>query len=206
MKFATLYLCAFLCALVRSREARPRKVRVQEEPTNNIFFEKIEYRILDRSVISKDWIDIRPIAPNVYRVNATVEVAQTINESWASVTLYYKYTTYQKFLISFKHEGCSLLNALLDDNSTSPFKKIILDNTAQFIWDFGYETNFQYKCPVEPDELYAWHEGINVSRFSLPLMPAGRYRVNMFGYTSEHALPYVSGELYFRISDLRIWF
>lgn len=206
MKLAILYVCAFLCALVCCHGPRRRKVRVREEPKNNLFFEKFKYTVLDRSLIPKDWIDIRPIAPNVYRLNTTITVAQTLNELWYSGVLYYKYNTYQKYLIGFKYEMCALMDAILDGNDANPYTKIIMDNTAQFMWDSDMETKLQYKCPIEPGELYVRHKSLNASRFSLPLMQAGRYRLNLFTQTSEHASPFMSGELYFRISDLRVWF
>lgn len=136
-----------------------RRVKVNanknnEEPRNNIILEKVEYRVLNRSVASNDWLEIKPIAPNVYRLNFTTDLLQQSNEGWVRGVLYHKYTTYQKFLIDYKLEGCSLMNALLNDNSTNPFAQYIIENIYEFYFDDGYETNFNFKCPLYPGTYY----------------------------------------------------
>lgn len=225
----TALLVVLLSCAVSIWSARRRKVI--ETPTNNILFEKVEYRVLNRSVISHDWLEIKPLAPNVVRLNASMCVTKEAKEVWGRGVMYYKYNTYEKFLIDYKYEGCSFINHFLNDSQSNPFYGVIMENVYEFFFDSEYETNFQFKCPIPPGVIYGvsvvfvtdltksgrkiilrgknmylqWYDKLNFSRFSIPLLPAGRFRVNLYAYATQHEAPFATAEFYFRISDLRIW-
>lgn len=143
-----------LFVLWRSITLDAHKAKAKEKPTNNILFEKVQYRIHDRSVVSHDWLEFRPIAPNVYHFNATVILAKQLNESWTRGILNYKYNTYQRFLVDYKAEGCAILDSLFNGNSTDPFAQIVMDNFYEFFFDSGYDSNVQLKCPVPVGKWY----------------------------------------------------
>lgn len=155
MEFSVLIWCAY-----------SRKNRTQfREPDNNVIFERIEYQVLDRNVVVDDWLDIRSIAPNVIRLNGSATLVHPLNEIWGRGVLYYRYATYQKFLIDYKGEGCRIMNGILNGDSTNPFTKYVLENYYPLLWDDGFYTNFNYTCPVS-GTMYGWHEGLNMSKLT----------------------------------------
>lgn len=84
--------------LTRPMAASKRTTRVHRkpavEPTNNIIFEKIDYKVHDEKMLEYFWVDIRPIARNVYKAIAIANLTIPIHQVWVHGIFYYKYQTY----------------------------------------------------------------------------------------------------------------
>lgn len=87
----------------------------QKQPANNIIFERFEYENLNKSLFIENWVVIRQTSWNVLKINISVTLTHPINEAWLHGVLFYKYNTYQKFLIDVTHEACSFLNGTNDN-------------------------------------------------------------------------------------------
>lgn len=190
---ALLYLCD-------ARRTRTRKKPVTA-PENNIFFERIEYKVFDQNLTTHVFCEMRPIASNVFRLNTTVIWARPIHKIWIRSTLYYKYATYQKCLINFEFEACSFL----DGSETNQLLQMALDNYNMFLAEPEANSNFNMSCPFE-NISHLSHSKLNMSKFVAPLMPAGRYHVDSHHKTSKDGETSVLLQMYFRISDIRVWF
>lgn len=193
-----LVLVVFVCNsnTTGQKPRRPRKN--QEEPTNNIIFEKHEYEIFDTDLVSWLYVDVRPVANNVLKVNITGILNKTVNELYVRVTLYKKYATYQKYLIDVRENVCDFFQFA---NRNNPVSKVIINNMVRIL-----QTNFPLRCPFKPDRLVIWNDRLNVSELTFPLMPAGRYRMEVLLTEMSLANKYGLVKLYFAISDLRVWF
>lgn len=188
--FRIIILWLFLQGLTASQH--PRKVA---EPENNIIFERLEYHIHNKKLIRENWVLVKPIAPNVINLNISVTVTQQINYGWLRTTFYHKYNTYKKFLIDVSFEACGFL----DGTVGNPVGQVLLNNFVHI------ERNFELRCPFE-GLLIAGNDHLNVSKITLPLLPAGRYRIDLFGSTAKNGPLIGIAQVYFQISDLRVWF
>lgn len=188
---------AYFAISARQKKRKPTAA----PPTNNIFFEKFEYEIYNKTLIQMHYVDIRPIARNVIKGNASGTVTDTLDEIWLEGRLYYKYTTYQQTLGTVHLEVCSFFNKTMQN----PVAEIIYANIKEALAVNGAYLSFKLHCPYL-GHMYGWHPGINISYLSFPLMPAGRYRVDIKQKRTRHGSPFALQQYYMRISDLRVWF
>lgn len=171
-----------------------------EEPKNNVIFERLEYQVLNRTLIKERYVEVRLIARNVIKVNASVELTEPVNRFWLHATLFYKYTIYQKYLIEVHDEVCQYLNVSVPFNALA---QLAAWNVLEFIDDTNIE--FEIVCPFN-GVLTVSNDGLNLSRLITPLLPAGRYRVDAALSRRKTSPPFATAQLYVRISDFRIWF
>lgn len=164
---------------------------------NNILLERMESFALNVSIVSYLNSQIRPIASNVYKVNITMVLKVVLENVWVRFVLYHKYQRYPKFLIDVWENGCDFLSG----SSTSPMIKILIENSLRA----GVKLSFKLRCPFSGTIIVA-HDRLNVSGISIPLFPAGRYRLDLMFATAKHQDPYVKFQTYVSISDLRVWF
>lgn len=54
--------------------------------------------------------------------------------------------------------------------------------------------------------LIGYHPGINTSNLNLPLLAAGRFRLDIYEAAQKGRAPNGVVRLYFSISDIRVWF
>lgn len=173
-----------------------------KEADNNIIFEKYEYRILNETITRMNHHKITLIAHNVIRTNTSVSILLPLTKIWVRTALYYKYTRYQKFLIDFNIEVCHLLK---DDIFKHPLATLAFQNFIVFLGQFDFGIDFELRCPVNGTILF-YAERLNISRLTLPLLPAGRYRFDVSYRTQRNGPPFADSEYYFQVSDLRVWF
>lgn len=171
----------------------------QQQTTNNVIFEKMEYEIYNKSLFVENWVDVRPVAWNVVKANASANLTQPINELWIHFILFRKYNTYKKFLIDVKFEGCGFLNGTVND----PVGQYIMENYLRM--QDNVQMNFKLQCPIS-GMLTASTQHLNVSEFIFPLMPAGRYRIDAYAMAKRNGPNYGVLRWYYQISDLRVWF
>lgn len=201
----TVYWSAIVLVLVLviSIDTKRTKVTIkqakQEEPTNNILFEKLESEFYNRNVVYDEPPLIRPIAPNVFKMNLTMVTKRIFNEVWLQMVFFYKYNTYQKFPIATKAELCGVLNGTI----ANPVGQIFLENFLKLEKDL--KLSFKLQCPLT-GTLSFTAEHFNFSHFTLPLLPAGRYRIDIQAFSTKNGPSLFLAQMYFRISDLRVWF
>lgn len=189
-----------ICADHKSfaRKALNHRRTHQEEPKNNILFERHVFELFDKKLFSLFYTEFRPVARNVLRVNITTVLTGALTDFWGRGTLYKKYNTYQKYLIDVRDDFCEFFKL---GDSTKPLTKILLDNFGRLL-----HFDYQFHCPFGPGLLTGWSKGVNFSDINVPLMPAGRYRFDLLFTKKDERHKYFKFEMYFAISDIRVWF
>lgn len=113
---------------------------------------------------------------------------------WVHGAPYYRYNTYQRTANELWENLCGWF-----DGST---KSYIMD------WSVGRMlkyTNFNHTCPYLPGKVFFKVDNISVDAFPLPpIMPAGRYRVDITLTENNRTKVLGSAKFYFSISDHRI--
>lgn len=170
----------------------------KEEPKNNILYEKYEYEVYDSKTVAWHYVEVKPIARNVLKINVTMEVNEPLTDIWVHAILYKKYTTYQKYLINIREDLCRIFHSL---SNASPYTAVVMENVLRLV-----QANVPLKCPFKPGKLAAWADRLNASEISFPLMPAGRYRTDVYFSRMNPEKKYGLVKFYFSISDLRVWF
>lgn len=183
----------------RHRQQKPKIKYV--EPTNNNIFEKYDYEVFNKTLMKDLWIFMRPIAPNVYKVNASFEITDPINEIWYQYQLFRKYNTYQKFLIDMNMEMCGIFNK----TSSNPLASVLLENNKRIEQMDGFYTNIKPQCPFY-GHYELWHTGFNSSLYSFPLVPSGQYRVDVTTRRTKDGPKIMKMRFFGHVSDLRVWF
>lgn len=189
------FLFQGLSALKHSRNVAEPTNRKMAEPANNIIFERIEFVKLNKSLFHENLVFVRSVAPNVLKVNISVTINQPINKIWIRTIFNRKQNTYNKFLIDVAFELCGLLDGTLGN----PMGEIMVNNFALF------DRNFELKCPFK-GTLIAGSEHFNASYINFPLLPAGRYRVDIVLSLVKTGPIFGTIQIYFQVSDLRVWF
>lgn len=185
------------CEIQFSTSKRRAVVKTFVKPRNNLQHEKALIKVFNKTVIPFALYELKPIAPNVFKLNVTIKLAKPINSLWAEFTLYYKYKTYQRYLVHLKEDIC----AFLEGSETFPIVKLLIESILRLDVQF----NVPLKCPF-PDLFIATSDAYNMSAFNSPLMPAGRYRLDTAFTIEKNGRTEFIIEEYFSISDLRVWF
>lgn len=174
--------------------------RKQEPIPNNVIFEKMEYQIFNKTLIKDGIVKWKKVAHNVLIFNASMTLTEPLNEIWVHTVLYYKYRQYQKYLIDIWIEYCRSII----DPSNHPFGQMVFNNFL-LLRDY-YSISFDIKCPLSGELKFSSARSLNVSQIVIPLMQAGRYRINFYYSVRQNGPTYAAGQVYGSISDLRIWF
>lgn len=161
---------------------------------NNILFERVECNV-NSKYISEYKCEMRPVAPNVFKINGTFALTEPINNLWVHFQTFYRYSHYQKFADVWE-DGCGFLRNM----NEARVLKAIFDS----INSHNLQINFELQCPFK-GVLKAYHPHANISHFWAPLLPAGRYRIDANATKGKNGVQIVFGQIYFTISDLRIW-
>lgn len=166
-------------------------------PENNILFEKVESQIIDKKICSFYIAEFRPIGHNLYKFNTTMTLVHPIDDVEVHFELYHKYNRYEKFLINLWEDGCLHGSGTF----TSPMDKLIMDNIKRL----GFEMTSDMRCPLH-GTLSTTVDRFNASHLVIPLLPAGRYRLDFTFTEGKKRNVYVAVQGYFTVSDLRVWF
>lgn len=192
------YLITFLCHTCSSSKIIHRQIMIAQPP-NNILFEKMEYKILNETLISYQKFQVKPIASNVYDVNITGTLIQPINTLWFRYVLHRKYMRYQKYLIDIWEDTC----AFFDGNLFSAYQ--ISQIGFRNFEKLNVKFNCELKCPFAGTVMLTSSK-LNMSKFSIPLLPSARYRLDVYYAVEKNANLFVYFQIFFSISDIRIWF
>lgn len=188
-------LAAFLAVILFSAASSRR----QQKPENNVIFEKITYDLFDETLIDNGTFEFRAVGRNTHKINVTIALARPAESWWLRFRLYYKYTHYQKYLIDIREDACAYLSGAHPDRF--PLLKIINRNFLRM----GTQFNFNHSCPLT-GTLRAWNDRINTSHWKIPLLNAGRYRIDITGQPSKYGKELYVARGYFSVSDFRVWF
>lgn len=192
-KIAVLALIVSICQTSDANQRRKNGREPQEEPKNNLIFEKVEYEVFDTAILQSIHLETRPIARNVLKINASAVLGAAMNDIWGTARLHRKYATYQRYLIHLREDMCAFFKNM---NNGNPLTKIIMENF----------TRFPIRCPFGPGRITAWRDRCNISEMSLPLMPAGRYRMDVLFTRKQEEHKFIMVKTYFSVSDIRVWF
>lgn len=123
--------------------------------------------------------------------------ARPVDDLKVQFELYYKYNRYERFLINVWEDGCLKGN----DTYTSPMNKLIMENIKRL----RVKLSSDMRCPMH-GTLSSTMDRINGSHLVIPLLPAGRFRTDFTFTEGKQQNVYATVQLYFAISDLRVWF
>lgn len=166
-----------------------------------MMFEKMETEILDHEMIEYLGTTVKAIARNVFLFNVTVKLSRPWTNVWAHYDMYYKskYSqTYQQYLINVWEHWCDYFAG----------RKAKVPMTEMFfkgVKAVGLHANFKFECPFPNATLTFSHERANLSNFIMPLLAAGRYRVDVTFAGRKSGQLYKKYQIYFEISDFRVW-
>lgn len=161
---------------------------------NNVIFERFVCGNPNTDAISLNACEMKPIAPNMYRMNLSVHIIQPLDNIWVYFVVYQRFSSYQKFVYQWE-DVCGYFR----NESKAPIFKVLFDNLKRF--SIG-ELNLQ--CPIANDVVIAVNK-FNMSHFVLPLLPAARYRVDLNITQGRNKRHIGFAQVYFRISDFRLW-
>lgn len=178
--------------VVHSKSRRP-----VTEPKNNVIFEKFEYKVINTTLIDVHYVDFRPIQRNIIKINCSLTLTVPIDQLFLHITLYYKYNTYQKYLIHQIGELCAFSRG----EYLNPLGRLFRENIMEMEMKF----DFMMQCPYY-GTLQIFHGGVNFSQVNFPLLQAGRYRFDVAFTPTRYGPIYAKYSVYFAISDIRVWF
>lgn len=161
---------------------------------NNVLFDHIEC-VVNKDFISEYKCEMRPVAPNVFKMNGTVVLKRPFDNIWVHFQAYYRYSHYQKFIDHWE-DVCDFFKSI----NKAPMLKMLFDTFLHNKVHF----NFELQCPVKGTAI-VYHPNANMSHFTLPLIPAGRYRVDLNITKGKNGIQFVFAQIHFKISDLRVW-
>lgn len=159
---------------------------------NNILFEKCEYEVHDRSVITQENITFRLIARNTVKFNITLVLDHPLQQLWMNFVLYHKYLRYQRFLVNTWDDLCVLRGPMID---------LVMQNLNRI----GTEFHFKLQCPYS-GTIMLTNNGFNMSEVVVPLVPSGKYRLDYNLALGRKKSPVITISVFTSVSDLRVWF
>lgn len=168
---------------------------------NNVIFERIDYENYNHSIITVREFKIKKVAYNVVNVTLSGIVHASFEEVWLHFVLYYKYNRYEQHLVNHWLDFCRYLKSPLNN----PISRLVYENYLLFHQDI--ELNFLVSCPSPVGNLSARTiRPANLSNIVLPLLKAGRYRLNVMISSKQNGPIFFKTRIFASISDLRVWF
>lgn len=170
---------------------------------NNVYFEKLTWKIYDKTLITDVEVKIKKVAYNVLNFNVSLTAHRSYSELWIHIIVYYKYQEYQQYLVNIWVDVCKL--SINPDDT--PLGRMLKANLEPVWKDIYSSFDLLHYCPSPVGKVNIYSiKPLNISQVVLPLMKAGRYRIDfsMAGKQSGTHLGLV--QIYASISDLRIWF
>lgn len=167
--------------------------------TNRIEIKRIECTIFADYFEPNFTCTYKPVRRNVYGIDIRLKLRETIQAVHAHFELFYRYTTYQRFLINRWEDACGFF----DGTVPSALLDIIQKN-------FGNITNVNHTCPYLQNETIIFNtNSLNMANVIIePLLPAGDFKLNLTFVKTEGKLrmPLATATVLFSVSDYRIWF
>lgn len=141
--------------------------------------------------------DIKHISRRNVRVKIENSFEKPVTTAWAHIVVYYRYNTYQKYAIDLWENLCGFL----DKKASSYFMLWAVSRVLNY-------TNLNHSCPYKENIIIKINNmSIDVIQIE-PLMPAGRYRldINLTKISHTYNLKQIYGmyKIYGSVSDNRI--
>lgn len=164
---------------------------------NSLDFERFTCDRNPNGVISYLKCDVRHIGRRRLRFDLAANITKPMTGAYMHLVAYYKYNTYRRIAVNHWEDGCGWLNGTA--------KSFFLDWTLKRVQNYiGADTNINHPCPYE-GYTYLKINNISVDHFPLePLMPSGRYRLDINITESDKKTSIFSAKLYMSVSDHRI--
>lgn len=161
---------------------------------NKITFERVICKAHPGSVITKLICDIKYIDRNGnLKIDAWMNISKSIDNVWIHAVPYYRYNTYHRIANELWEKPCDWL--------AGTTKSYIMDWTVGRMLKY---TNLNHTCPYV-GRMYFKVANISMSNFPIPpIMPSGRYRVDVELTESDRKNVLASAQFYSSISDHRI--
>ena len=141
--------------------------------------------------------DIKHISRRDMRVNLENSFEKPVTTAWAHIVVYYKYNTYQKYAIDLWENLCGFL----DQKAQSYFMAWAVSRVMNY-------TNLSHPCPYT-ENIVIKVNNISIDAIQIePLMPAGRYRIDInltkISHTYEPENVYGIYKIFLSVLDNRI--
>ena len=141
--------------------------------------------------------DARPVARNTVKAHFEAFIAKPTNDILMRFNLYYRYNTYQKFLIDRTENFCQFMRD--EASPQTPMMRLFYDNIRDY-------TALNHTCPYNGSIVLFKADRFNFDSIKFaPLIPSGRYRLDLTFYHTNRSNYIGKAEVYLRISDHRLW-
>lgn len=156
-------------------------------------FERVTCKIHPGSVITGMYCVIKYIDRNHLKIDARLNASKSVENMWIHAAPYYRYNTYQRIANELWENPCAWF--------AGTTKSYIMDWTVGRMLKY---TNFNHTCPYS-GQVYFKVDNISINAFPLPpIMPSGRYRVDVEVTEKDRRNILASAQFFFSISDHRI--
>lgn len=137
--------------------------------------------------------EMKHISRKNLRIDFQINLTEPVHDIWVHTVFYHKYNTYQKFPIDLWENVCDWL--------AGKSKSYVLDWTIGRVRRFA---NLNHPCPYE-GLVYLKINNVSIDKFPIePLLPSGRYRMDVNFTEGNRKKTYVESKFFFSISDHRI--
>ena len=176
--------------LTKARAKRP-----PQSNRNRFQFERMECKV-NADFVGEFRCIFKPLVHNTYYVDITLELIQEIREISVHFELYYRFATYRKFMIDIWEDMCGYLES--HDSAKVRVMNLIFKNIHNL-------TNVHHACPYN-GTVFIRSERYSFENFAFePLLPSGRYRIDLNYTNDKRELSYVSVQTFVSVSDYRLW-
>lgn len=161
---------------------------------NEFSYEKLE--CFDyKNICTSFKCDLRPIARDRYNAFAKCNLTRPITTAHAHIVLKYRRNTftYETFLVDVWEDMCAFLSGSLH----GPVLSHLYPNVAQY-------TNINHSCPYTGNVFISMKNISSKAGFIEPMLPAGRFRVDVDVAESRGKQPFAGMKFYVRVSDNRL--
>lgn len=136
---------------------------------------------------------MRYISRGFLKMEIIGNLSQPLHDIWTHAVGYYKYNTYTKYTIDLWENMCNFLSG--------KSRSYLLQWTLVKIQRY---TNLVHACPYE-GLIYIKAKNFSIHTIPVePLIPSGRYRLDINVTDGSRKLLVFSGKLFFSVSDHRI--
>lgn len=164
-------------------------VTINRIETKHALFEKIEYQIFNKSIVSDISVNIKTVAYNTYEGDANAIVHESLDELWVHGVLFHKNLKYEKYFIDLWLEACKIIKKPRDH----PIGLLISELYAIHRFDINF--NFPLLCPIATGFIKVnTNHPVNLTAVVIPAIPGvpvpliltGQYRLDVMLATKRN--------------------
>lgn len=162
-----------------------------------VYYEKVDYEIYNKSVVSDINFKIKRTAYNTYEGYLNGIIHESFDELWVHFILYNKKLKYQKYFVDIWLEICGIIKQPCDN----PMGLFLLGTVL--IHRFDFESNSPVHCPTRTGLKYInTIRPINLTAISVPHIPGvpllqdGQYRLDVTLATKRNGNVFLKAQFY----------